>query len=252
MEILEIKANTTDGWYVNITGDIGTLLEYTTLNPNGAHCQTPNHPPWQAWLDSGDCSDYQKYSLKDPHDWQHTASWEQSVVASVTGGFTIKEEETEPPKDRYLYGSLLADIVKTAVSKSHSIVDSRELPIGEVWQFVFDIEETCVENWQLKTDKLAVTPSFTEQPCCLPGFESDPDVPHGPCKLSSPCFCEKEICDSDPRYLPPKITEVVDDDDDEYDEDDDDTSSGDNFKNIPGSIWILQGFLILFVSTVLI
>jgi len=252
METLEIKAKSNDGWYFTITGDIGTLLDYTTPN-SGKH-----FPPFPTWVDGDGADNYQKYSLKDWH-WQHTTSWEQSVVASVTGGFTINEEETVS-KDRYLYGSLLAKTVEKAVSKSHSVIESRELPIGEVWQFVFDIEDTCVENWQLKTDKLAVTPNSTEQPCCLPGFESDPNVPHGPCKLSSPCFCEQEICDSDPRYAPPpKITEVVDDDDDEYNEDDDinglnkddDTSSGDNFKNIPGSIWVLQGFLILFVSTVL-
>ena len=54
--------------------------------------------------------------------------------------------------------------------------------------------DICLPSWELKMGNLIVTDSDDKHPCCLPGLEADPNVPHGPCRLSSPCFCESSIC----------------------------------------------------------
>merc|ERR1712232_8310 len=65
------------------------------------------------------------------------------------------------------------------------------------WQFEYEIEDMCDDSWTLKVDNIISTASSTEYPCCLPGLELDSNVPHGPCKLNSPCLCDDSICDSE-------------------------------------------------------
>lgn len=154
-----------------------------------------------------------------PSNWQHTPSWEQSILSSVSRGFNVLAErklssdtlasDTKHKVDSF-YGSILVkgivdvgDIFKTKKNLRYP------LPFGhQAWQFEFNIEDLCVESWRLNIDAIVVTASNDDMPCCLPGFELDSGVPHGPCRISSPCFCDKSICASDTPliYVPESPT----------------------------------------------
>ena len=57
MDFLEIRAKTTDAWIFTITGDIGALVDYTTVS-NGSHRE-----PYPTAIDTDQFDSYQKYSL---------------------------------------------------------------------------------------------------------------------------------------------------------------------------------------------
>ena len=66
---------------------------------------------------------------------------------------------------------------------------------GQIWQYEYEVKDMCVPSWTLKVKDTIVTASSEEQPCCLPGMELDKNVPHGRCRLGSPCLCDEEICE---------------------------------------------------------
>ena len=71
VDSLEIKAKGTDGWKFTITGDIGDLIDYTTVN-GGQH-----FPPFPTWMDTDQFDFVQKYKLRKNN---HSARLRRSLL----------------------------------------------------------------------------------------------------------------------------------------------------------------------------
>jgi hypothetical protein len=143
-----------------------------------------------------------------PASWQNNTSWENSILESISGDLVVKvdslykKDYSSQYQVEYLsvddfYGAVLAQSVKPILS---SLMEEKStnytVPLfGQAWQFVFFIEDECSPVWTLMTDAVIIIGNKdSDGPCCLPGFEADKNQPHGPCRLSSPCFCSTEVC----------------------------------------------------------
>jgi len=116
------------------------------------------------------------------------------IAASISAGFEI-------------FGSGITTTVTASVantqssSVSSSLAKSTEtsynaiLPAGTVWQFRYEVEDTCGARL-LKTSALVSTNSLHEKPCCLPHYFLDPHNTnaHGRCVPNTPCMCDKKTC----------------------------------------------------------
>mmetsp|Transcript_1058 Transcript_1058/g.2223 ORF Transcript_1058/g.2223 Transcript_1058/m.2223 type:complete len:898 (-) Transcript_1058:62-2755(-) len=123
-----------------------------------------------------------------PRVWVQTETWEDSVTASITGGFQFGGVYIPwiGAKDR-------EDSVRKVL---HNIteMDMNVETTGQAWQFVYDISDACTRMWELQTRDGVTTDNENQKPCCLPGQELDPSQPHGPCVLQSACQCEQSVC----------------------------------------------------------
>uniref|UniRef100_A0A7S1BZC7 Bulb-type lectin domain-containing protein n=1 Tax=Corethron hystrix TaxID=216773 RepID=A0A7S1BZC7_9STRA len=128
-----------------------------------------------------------------PATWKQTSTWEQSVEASVIENFIFGGSSVG-----FYYGVELLASVSQAIQSNTTVTKAVPLLQPRSWQFVFEISDICVPSWELKTDEVVFTTSEKDPPCCLPGFEINPKVPHGPCRLLSPCQCGTVICNSIP------------------------------------------------------
>lgn len=129
--------------------------------------------------------------------WEQSVSWEKTVYKSISAGLTFRRSKF--PRDEmvvnYVHSTILArsievggDLTETSLRQNYTVGR------GAAWQFILEITDVCVPAWQLKTGYIIVTDSIYEPPCCLPGMELDADMPHGPCRLNSPCMCDDDIC----------------------------------------------------------
>ena len=147
-------------------------------------------------------------------NWNQNPSWKQSVISRLGDGFNvivrwIRSSVASTPEIKHYVNSFYASYVVDKKVEEQGIFETEKntsmpVPFGQAWQFTFEISDLCVSSWSLKTNEIFVTPNSDSQPCCLPGFELDSNNPHGPCRISSPCFCEKIICEppSPIIYLP--------------------------------------------------
>jgi len=130
-----------------------------------------------------------------PSTWEQTSGWEQSVVNSIAVGLKVSEEEV-----KQIYASLLAHRANEAFALGDRIQTNYDVSQGkQAWQFIYDITDVCVGSespWELNVHEMVTTSSMKEYPCCLPGLAMNPLEPHGPCKFSSPCFCDESICNT--------------------------------------------------------
>ncbi|CAB9505981.1 expressed unknown protein [Seminavis robusta] len=120
--------------------------------------------------------------------FKRTSLWDDSVAGSVGGGFHFGRGNLDID---WLVATELVPSAHEALGSSDSPTNQTFAP-GQVWQFVFEISDTCAPKWELRTGDLVVTEGPDQEPCCLPGFETD--NPHGRCRLQSPCQCEASVC----------------------------------------------------------
>jgi len=143
-----------------------------------------------------------------PSTWKQTPSWEASVVSSIAQGFKVQDQWNDEEVEQ-LYASLLAHMANEAFALGDHI-NHNVPPDKQAWQFIYDITDECLgpkSSWELNVHEMVFTSNINERPCCLPGLAAL--EPHGPCKFSSPCFCEASICDAivdDPIILYPPAT----------------------------------------------
>ena len=129
----------------------------------------------------------------DSELWQNNRSWKDSIAAAVEGGLKFGEQNLESGKiGRWEMSNTVLDNLDKV--DDGAISQSKQLGEGQVWQFVFEMGDTCDPSWELRTDNLVVTATVDEPPCCLPQLALDEDNLRGPCKLLSPCQCDESLC----------------------------------------------------------
>merc|ERR1712167_147930 len=85
--------------------------------------------------------------------------------------------------------------VSSSLAKSTETSYNAILPAGTVWQFRYEVEDTCGARL-LKTSALVSTNSLHEKPCCLPHYFLNPHNTnaHGRCVPNTPCMWDKKTC----------------------------------------------------------
>ncbi len=128
-----------------------------------------------------------------PRVWVQTQTWEDSVTASITGGFQFGGVDIPWIEAK--------DMETSVRSVLHDItgIDMNVETTGQSWQFVYDISDACTRMWELQTRDVVTTDNEDQKPCCLPSQELDPSQPHGPCVLQSACQCEQSVCNPQPQ-----------------------------------------------------
>ena len=126
--------------------------------------------------------------------FERTTSWEGSVTASVSGGFSFGDASLEVSAT---FGQSYTQIVENALSQFDAQEFTSSFGAGQVWQFQYEITDICDSEFNIVTADLVVTPGATEPPCCLPGYALGRE--HGPCAQGSPCSCSPEVCNADPE-----------------------------------------------------
>lgn len=149
-------------------------------------------------------------------EWTPSESWERSILTSVTGGFRFGTDGLDVT---WLEGAELSSSVQSALDADPTIPQSTPVAAsGQAWQFVYTIRDICDPDWELRTNDIVVTTSVNEQPCCLPGFELDPNQAHGPCRRLSPCQCGASVCELEEiKFELPKSIQSSGDDGDASD-----------------------------------
>lgn len=78
---------------------------------------------------------------------------------------------------------------------------------GSIWQWEVDLTDTCGNVLNVDTKFTVITDFADEKPCCLPGLFKYPEHTHGPCRDSSPCVCEPDVCSGE--ALQKKLEEEI-------------------------------------------
>jgi len=148
-----------------------------------AYCDAVNVTGW--W-------DYQ-YSLAGPgkrvltfgtqktHSESETETWSQSVTLSVSGGFTYSSQGGAGGDVHVTVSGTLSHSIAETYSDTWSTsteetfeVDFPDHDTGmSVWQFHFNITDSCKHVETTHTAEYAVTPNRLHVPCCLPGYGVD-------------------------------------------------------------------------------
>jgi hypothetical protein len=111
-----------------------------------------------------------------------TQKWATSATAKTGLGFTfldvagLKGPEVSATAS-YEYTEQHTDMF----SKTTTVTKTYQFPAGTVWQFELAFENMGGSTIMMPTD-FAQTDGDFNNPCCLPGYASDPSQQHGPCR----------------------------------------------------------------------
>lgn len=133
----------------------------------------------------------QEYSRTEESSFSVTSAWQTSVTASVSVGFKFGEASLEVSGTK---SKEMSSTISDAFTSTNGTEMKQTFPPGQMWQFEYDMVDSCSPHWTMRTRQVVHTDNLTDKPCCLPGSALDRDRQHGPCVAGTPCDCEPEIC----------------------------------------------------------
>lgn len=139
--------------------------------------------PKGRWVPSGFSSLNHTWKIYEgtTHSYTKTNAeqWGNSVSATVQAGF-----EAEIFSGSISITGTISNQISQTYSSTFSTTQSSEEDYecgpGEVWQWVFEIQDECGTSTSKRFD-VVVTANQAQVPCCLPGFFKDPTNPLGDC-----------------------------------------------------------------------
>jgi len=116
------------------------------------------------------------YTVSDTHKWAVSASAKTGLGFTFLDVAGLKGPEVSAQAS-YEYTVQHTDIF----TETKTITKTYQFPAGTVWQFELVVENLGGSTVMRPTD-FAQTDGDFDNPCCLPGYASDPSQQHGPCK----------------------------------------------------------------------
>jgi len=116
------------------------------------------------------------YGTQKSHVESKTETWSESVTLTVSGGFNYDGGDLHASVSGTISHSIAqtySDTWSTSKEESFSVVFPEKDTGMSVWQFQFNITDTCKHVEQTKTAEYALTPNWQHVPCCLPGYGAD-------------------------------------------------------------------------------
>jgi hypothetical protein len=160
---------------------------------------------WQDTISSnGETELTQTIQIRRTEEFESTRTqdWSVGVEATISGGFPFGGAESSVTVSSS-FSRGLSTTARQISEFTESQTIRRTFPPGQLWQFVFEMRDVCVPQWEIATEHIVVTDNVLEPPCCLPGAFADLENAHGPCVGDSPCTCSDDICNRSPSGTPP-------------------------------------------------
>jgi len=148
-----------------------------------AICDAMNVTGWWNYYVTlvGPATESLTYGTQKEHSESKTETWSQSVTISVSGGFQYSSPSGAGGDVQVQVSGTLSHSISEAYSDTWSTSTqetfSETFPANDtgmsVWQFHFNITDTCKHVEEAKTREYALTPNKLHPPCCLPGYGAD-------------------------------------------------------------------------------
>jgi len=114
------------------------------------------------------------------------SAFSKDVASGVSEGFSFVGSSAGAGVAGGL-SNTIANQFSSTFSMTSSTTRSFHFNAGTVWQWQFTVTDRCGDS-TIRTNSMAVTTGAWMEPCCLPGYSANDEMPHGPCH-SGPNVC---------------------------------------------------------------
>jgi hypothetical protein len=157
----------------------------------GPNCNTI-HKVEGKWVPLTYSSGHQTYSetigTTSSYTKSSTQTWGSSTTKSVTAGFSFMGLSASTTIS-HTYSQSLAMSYSQTFSMTKTDTTSIEFDAGQIWQWHFNVTDACGRTDVFGRDWVR-TDNQIEEPCCPPGFATDPTKQHGPCAADGLSVCK--------------------------------------------------------------
>jgi len=146
------------------------------------------------------------YGWAKSTSYTDTTTWQASVGASITAGYSVEKRVGTPKAGASATASVAVTVSAEysrggsksfSESSSQQKLESEEIAptaSGSLWTWVWEAHDECGRG-SLLTKSHAITPSNFQPPCCPPGLMKDASKPEGACLERKFCACDPDYCD---------------------------------------------------------